>query len=113
MSKRKTIWRWGILLLAAGGLSGCESDLRISKDYGVAVRQDVAAQIADPDAHYTGVPQPGSDSTKVASAQQRYVSGHVIQPASTSTSTVSTGGGGGGGGGGDSGGGGGGAPSGQ
>jgi hypothetical protein len=96
MSKQKN-WRWMAVLLAAGALAGCESQLRLSPDYGVAIRQNERAQIADPDARYTGVPQPGSNPERVASAQQRYVSGKVIVPASTSTSGVSSGGGGGGG----------------
>jgi hypothetical protein len=111
MSKRMN-WRLMAVLLAAGALGGCYSQLRLSPDYGVAVRQDVTAQIADPDAHYTGVPQPGSNPNRVAQAQRRYNTGRVIQPASTSTSTVAAGGGdgGGGNGGGGNGGGGGGTP---
>lgn len=89
-------WRFGLAILAAGALGGCESQLRLSPDYGMAFRQDVAAQIADPDAHYAGVPQPGSSPARVSLAQRRYVSGRVIQPASTSTSSVLAGGGGGG-----------------
>jgi uncharacterized membrane protein YgcG len=106
MSKQKT-WRWGAVLLAAGALAGCESQLHISPDYGVAERQDVTAQIADPDAHYTGDPQPGSDATRMAAAQQRYVNDRVTQPTSTGTSSTSSGGGGSGGGGSGGGGGGG------
>lgn len=93
-------WRWAAVLLAAGGLSGCYSQLRLSPDYGVAFRQDAAAQVADPDAHYTGVPQPGSSAPRVSLAQRRYATDQVIEPASTTTSTVSTTGGAGGGGGG-------------
>jgi hypothetical protein len=104
-------WRWGAVLLAAGALGGCYSQTRLSPDYGVAVRQDVTAQIADPDARYTGVPQPGSAAERVSLAQRRYASDRVIQPASTSTSSVSGGGGENGGGGGGNGGGGGGGAS--
>jgi uncharacterized membrane protein YgcG len=111
MSKQMN-WRWGVVLLAAGALGGCYSQVRISPDYGVAVRQNAVAQIADPDAHYVGTPQPGSAPERVALAQRRYVQGRVIQPASTGTSSVTSGGGGGGdnGGGGGGNGGGGGAP---
>jgi hypothetical protein len=99
-------------LVAAGALGGCYSQVRLSPDYGVAVRQDTMAQIADPDARYLGTPQPGSAPERVSLAQRRYANGRVIQPASTSTSTVVAGGGGGGdsSGGGGNGGGGGGAP---
>ena len=90
-------WRWGAVLLAGGVLAGC-TELRISPDYGVAVRQDVAAQIADPDPHYTGDPQPGSNTNRVAAAQRRYTTGHLIQPPTTSTSSVASDSGGGSGG---------------
>jgi hypothetical protein len=107
MSKLKNL-RWVAVLLAAGALGGCYSQLRISPDYGAAVRQDATAQIADPDAKYAGTPQPGSSPERVALAQRRYAAGRVIQPASTSVSSVSSGGDSGGGGGAGGGGGGGG-----
>lgn len=94
MSKQMN-WRWVAALLAAGALGGCYSQTRISPDYGVAVRQDITAQIADPDARYVGAPQPGSNPDRVSIAQRRYATGRVIPPASTSTSSVAAGGGGG------------------
>jgi hypothetical protein len=94
MSKPMNL-RWVAVLLAAGALGGCYSETRISSDYGVAVRQNITASIADPDARYAGAPQPGSNTDRVSIAQRRYVAGRVIPPASTTTSTVSTGGGGG------------------
>ena len=98
MSKQMN-WRWGAILLAAGMLGGCvESQVRISPDYGVAVNENIKAQIADPDAHYTGTPQPASNGVRTAAAQRRYVNGTVIAPASGGTSSSSSGGGGGGGG---------------
>ena len=93
MSKPMNL-RWVAVLLAAGSLGGCYSQTRISSDYGDAVRQNVVASIADPDAHYTGDPQPGSNPERVSIAQRRYVQGRVIPPASTTTSSVSSGGGG-------------------
>lgn len=85
-----------ILALAAAALSGCAvSSQHIATDYGRALRQDVAAQIADPDARYKGDPTPASNGSRSAMAQTRYERGQVIQPASTSTSSVSVGGGGG------------------
>jgi hypothetical protein len=90
-----------VLVGAALGLSACvQSRLSIADDYGQTLRQHVAAQIADPDAHYSGVPAPGSNGRRVGLAQERYNRNAVITPASTSTSSASGGGGGGGGGGG-------------
>jgi hypothetical protein len=74
-------------------LSACtQSALRISPDFGNAVRQDVAAQIADPDAHYEGLPAPGSASARVDLAQKRYNANQVIQPASATASSKTSGG---------------------
>jgi hypothetical protein len=88
-------------LLGAGLiLGGCvEVPVHLSDDFGVSVKQDVAAHIADPDAHYTGDPAPGATGTRVEMAQDRYNKGKVTPPASTSTSSASTGGGSGGSGG--------------
>jgi len=80
-------------------------DMRAS-DFGRAVHEDMAAQIADPDAAYKG-PPPASSGERAALAQTRYKNDKVTQPAGLSSST-SVGGGGGGGGGGSGGGGGGG-----
>jgi hypothetical protein len=93
------------ILGAGAALASCaESRLRLAPDFGESVRQDVAAQVADPDAHYAGVPAPGSNGMRTSLAQQRYDRDHVATPASTSVAT-STGGGDGGGGGGGGGGG--------
>jgi hypothetical protein len=76
----------------APALSACtQSSLRISPDFGSALRQDVAAQIADPDAHYEGVPAPGSASARVDLAQKRYNNNQVIEPASKTASSQSLG----------------------
>jgi hypothetical protein len=76
--------------LAAGVLlSGCiQSHLRDQADFGDAARQDRAAQIADPEAHYVGVPAPASSGLRADAAQERYIHGTVIQPANMETSTV-------------------------
>ena len=94
-------------LAAAAALSGCmESRMHLSEDFGVAVRQDAAAQIADPDAQYVGDPAPGSSGSRVGLAQGRYQRNAVIRPATTATSTAvagaTSGGGGSGGGAGES-----------
>jgi hypothetical protein len=73
-------------------LSACtQSSLRISPDFGNAVHQDIAAQIADPDAHYEGTPAPGSNGPRVGLAQKRYDTNQVIQPSATTASSRSTG----------------------
>lgn len=73
------------LCLAAALLaSGCtESQLRLNPDFGVAVRQDAAAQIANPHPRYVGYPLPGSDGSRAALAEKRYTTGKVIPPASS------------------------------
>jgi type IV pilus biogenesis protein CpaD/CtpE len=91
-----TAIKLSVLTLAAAALSGCAvSSTHISSDYGRAVRQDVAAQIADPDAKYKGDPAPASNGLRSAVAQGKYEHGQVTPPASSSTSSVSVGGGGG------------------
>lgn len=82
-----------LLTAAALALAGCaESRLRLSPDFGEAVHQNVAAQTADPDAHYGGVPAPASDGARAAASQSRYTHDQVIPPASTSASTIQSGG---------------------
>jgi hypothetical protein len=78
-----------VLAVAVLGLSGCvRSEIRISPDFGSAVMQDTAAQISDPDAHYTGTPAPGTDGPKVAGAMKRYETGKVIPPSSIGASSA-------------------------
>lgn len=77
------------ILCLAPALSACtQSSLRLNPDFGSAVRQDLAAQIADPDAHYAGTPSPGSAGTRVGLAQKHYDSNQVIQPSSTTASSA-------------------------
>jgi len=77
-----------LVLALAPALSACQqSSLRLSPDFGNAVRQDVAAQIADPDAHYEGTPAPGTAGSRVGLAQKRYDANQVIQPSSTTASS--------------------------
>ncbi len=76
------------LFAAAIGLSACaQSSLRLAPDFGSAVRQDAAAQVADPDAHYLGTPAPGTDSARVALAQKLYEQNKVIQPTTLGASS--------------------------
>lgn len=90
---RNAAWIVGASLVVAGCT---QSRLHISDEYGQAVRQDQAAQIADPEARYKGTPAPGSNGSRVGIAQDRYQHNAVIPPASMTTSTMNTGGGGGG-----------------
>src|ERR1700754_3412079 len=81
------------VLCLAPALAGCaQSELRLNPDFGTAVRQDVASQIADPDAHYEGTPAPGSAGLRVGLAQKRYGTNSVVPP-STITASSSTRGG--------------------
>jgi hypothetical protein len=85
---------------AAALLGGCvQSQMHLSSDFGRAVRQDIVAQIADPDAHYTGDPAPGSNGLRVGLAQKRYDTGKVLEakPPTTTTINIGTFGGGSGG----------------
>ena len=76
------------LVAAVIGLSACsQSHLRLQPDFGSAVRQDVDAQIADPDARYLGTPAPGSNGARVELAQKRYEQDLVIPPTSVTASS--------------------------
>jgi hypothetical protein len=78
----------GVMFLVAG----CEeSHLRLAPDFGTAVRQDQAAAIADPDAHYLGVLPAGYDGARTTIAVTRYRTDKVIPPVSTQTSDVGAG----------------------
>jgi type IV pilus biogenesis protein CpaD/CtpE len=80
-----------LVIVLAAGLSGCVySQQHLSSDFGYALRQAAVAQIANPDAVYTGVPAPGSDGARVAGAQERYRTGKVIEPVGVA-STISSG----------------------
>ena len=73
------------LALAAAGLCGCVvSQPHLSSDFGAAVRQDMVAQIADPDPHYRG-PPPASNGARAVLAQGRYRTGTTIPPVATAS----------------------------
>jgi type IV pilus biogenesis protein CpaD/CtpE len=78
--------------LTALGLSGCVQGNTVDPDFGVALRQNIAAQIADPAPRYVRADPPASDGARTARAQQRYEKGTVIQPVVPGTTTVSSGG---------------------
>ena len=88
---KRTFTSIGIVAALAGALalSACaESRMHLTDDYGAAVKQDTLAQIANPDAKYTGDPAPGSNGQRMADAVNRYVSGKVIAPEAAHASTV-------------------------
>ena len=81
-----------VTLCLGPAVSACQqSSLRLNPDFGSALHQDLAAQIADPDAHYEGTPAPGAAGTRVGLAQKRYNNGQVIQPTGTTASSKSLG----------------------
>jgi hypothetical protein len=88
-----TIARPVLIIAAALGLCACaqnpaQSEMRMSPDFGDAVHENLAAQIADPDAHYAGTLAPGaSDGARIDLAQTRYQQNQVIQPSSTTASS--------------------------
>jgi hypothetical protein len=80
-------------------LAGCilSPQHSLEPDYGRAVRNDIVAQIADPEPAYARKVEPAADGTRAVSANRRYLSGQVIQPQAQTTSQVAGSGGGGGG----------------
>jgi len=80
---------------ACGLLSACEETtqtrLRVQDDFGQAVSQDLAAQIADPDAGRNAGPPPPSSGLRAEGAQKRYGQDAVIQPSGIGASGTSGG----------------------
>ena len=87
-----------LVIAAMLGLGACaqnpmQSEMNLSPDFGVAVRENLAAQIADPDPHYAGTLAPGaSDGARIDLAQTRYQKTEVIQPTTTTASNRTIGG---------------------
>lgn len=78
--------------LSALGLSACVQATTVDPEFGVALRQNIAAQVADPAPRYERTAPPASDGPRTALAQQRYEKGQVIPPAATATTNVAGGG---------------------
>jgi len=74
--------------LSALGLAGCVQGNTVDPDFGVALRQNIAAQIADPAPRYVRAEPPASDGPRTALAQDRYQKGTTIPPQAESTSSV-------------------------
>ncbi len=104
MNLRRKTCLWFVLAGAAAAISACtgiddpgQSRLRLSDDFGRAVREDITAQIADPDPAWKNTPPPLSSGDRSALAQTKYKTNTVKEPKASSTSTVETSGSGGGG----------------
>jgi hypothetical protein len=84
-----------VLAALAGGavlLSGCaQTRLRIQDDFGRAVSQDLAAQIADPDAGRDAGPPPPSSGARAVLAQTRYRTDTVTPPSTVGASGAAAG----------------------
>jgi hypothetical protein len=85
-----------LLAVAGVALAACTTGRQhLSDDFGRSVREDLVAQIADPDARYAGDPAPASNGKRSALAQSRYERNAVIPPIASSVSgTMSIQGGG-------------------
>ena len=89
---------FGAVAAAGSLLAGCLSPQHgLEPDFGRAVRNNVAAQIADPEPRYARKDEPASNGVRAAAAARRYEHGEVIQPATQSTSQVAAAASGGGG----------------
>lgn len=89
-----------ILVGSALGLSGCvQAPGNMQADFGASMRQNVAAQVADPGARYKRADPPASSGPRTSIAQERYNKGKVLQPSTPTTSALGNGGSGGNGGG--------------
>lgn len=70
-------------------LAGCIDPQRpMSPDYGLAVRSNIVAQTADPEARYRRDIEPASSGDRINTANERYEKGAVIQPQVTSTQST-------------------------
>ncbi|HEV2365706.1 MAG TPA: hypothetical protein VGS12_16060 [Caulobacteraceae bacterium] len=78
------------LAATAFGLGGCVNPIRMNPDFGEAVGQDTVAQVADPDARYSGPIR--TSGKRVAGAESRYEKDQVIQPSSTGAANEVVGG---------------------
>jgi type IV pilus biogenesis protein CpaD/CtpE len=77
----------GLLLSGCADVAAMDRDYRDAENFGHAVREDLAAQIVNPDPTWKGPPPPYSGA-RTALAQTAYRSDTVKQPTSLATSTV-------------------------
>ena len=68
------------------GLAGCTvSQPNLSANFGAALSDNLAAQIADPDANYANRAPPPGDGARANLATTRYREGKVIRPAASAS----------------------------
>lgn len=92
MSCTKTAIALIAVAAAALPLAGCvQAPGHMQPDFGQSVRQDFAAQVADPDAVYARKMLPANSGARATLAQQRYVKDQVVQPTTFGTGAMSTG----------------------
>ena len=78
-----------VLLASALPLGGCvQAQANLAPDYGVSLRQNIAAQIADPDARYDRDTPPAASGSRATLAHDRYNQGKVIQPTAAGASSI-------------------------
>lgn len=88
---------FGAVFAASSLLAGCVSPQHgLEPDFGRAVRNDIVAQVADPEPRYERKVDPASNGMRSVAAIKRYESGQVIAPQAQSTSQVAGAGGSGG-----------------
>lgn len=80
--------RLGVLLLAAAALGGCASQHTLSEDFGRALRENMLAQIADPEPPWANRPPPPADGARSGLAMERYRTGKTIKPKPAKASDV-------------------------
>lgn len=69
-----------MIILAAGlATAGCATDAGL----GNAVRQNIAAQVIDPDPQHRGTPMEAGSGDRAALAMRRYRQGRVLEPKPT------------------------------
>jgi hypothetical protein len=90
-----------VAALAGAGalLAGCADQIGLDKEFNAmdmtsAVHEDMAAQIADPDAAYKGPPPP-SNGARAEASMKRYETGAITSPTAPSSLVQIQGGGGG------------------
>jgi len=93
-SIKMRIWVKGALAVSLAGatllISGCAQGVdKISPDFGVALKQDLAAQIAYPEGAPATEPVP-ADGVRSAAAMTRYQEGRVIAPSASASEVGQT-----------------------
>lgn len=79
---------FGVLLFAAAALGGCASQPTLSDDFGRALRENMLAQIADPEPPWANRAPPPTDGARIGAAIERYRTGKTIKPKPAKASDV-------------------------